>query len=75
MATTNKPTMEELEKGLPDECSTEIINANGDPVMAYSLVQSELNLIEEGQEAAEYYTAADVAKIRRWLKKWKHLGG
>lgn len=41
------------------------------PGMAIHLVRCELDLIEEGQEAAENYTPAQVRKIRAWLKKWE----
>jgi len=34
-------------------------------------LQIELDLIEEGQEAAECYSKADVARMRRTLTRWK----
>lgn len=40
-----------------------------DDGMLTHLVQIELDLIEEGQEAANYYTRREVASIRRWLRR------
>lgn len=43
-----------------------------------ALVETELDLIEEGQEAAEHYTKREIAQIREWLKLTKGrpcLGG
>lgn len=36
---------------------------------AISLVRSELTLIDEGQEAADCYTPAQVLQIRIWLQE------
>lgn len=69
MATKKQPTLKALHADLPaafdDDAPT--------PAELVNIVRIELDLIEEGQEAAEHYTQADVAKIRRFLKKWGYL--
>ena len=43
----------------------------GEPPMAIlrGLVRTELDLIEEGQEAAEYYTKREVQTVRNYLSR------
>ena len=53
-------------KGLP--CGTQAEEAD-DMEHAIHIVRCELDLIEEGQEAADCYTPAQVRQIRKWLAK------
>lgn len=39
---------------------------------AWWMARIELDLIDEGQEAAECYTPVEVILIRRFVKKWEH---
>lgn len=36
-------------------------------------IETQIDLIEEGQDGAENYTRRDVAAMKRWVAKWKPL--
>lgn len=40
-----------------------------------SCMETELDLIEEGQDGAEEYTKRDIAAMKRWIKKWEAFRG
>jgi hypothetical protein len=72
-ATKKSPTLAQILREAPPSCGD--VDSALTPEEVVSLVQTELDLIEEGQEAAEYHTAADVRRIRKFLAKWGHLLG
>lgn len=64
--------MKLLDADLPDSFSYDTLAVTSPPELV-NLVRIELDLIDEGQEAAEAYTKRDVAKLRAFIKKWGHL--